>query len=127
MGMMLPLPVVRTAEERVLVVTVAVILAWTFGTMRVKATVKGVFTIAGADVEVADDFLVADVVMEVARWITIQAEAEEMDEEDETAVVFLRWRLGAGAISVVAVVETPVVTHEVILTNGEVMTYLNRL
>jgi hypothetical protein len=66
MGMMLPFPVVRTAEDRVLVVMAPVIR--TFETMRVKATtVKGVFTIAGAaDVEVAEDSLVADEVTEVA-------------------------------------------------------------
>jgi hypothetical protein len=64
--MMLPL-----LEDRVLVVVIVpviLVLAWTFETMRVKATtVKGVFTIAGAaDVEVAEDSLVADEVTEVA-------------------------------------------------------------
>jgi hypothetical protein len=56
-------------EDRVLVVIVPVIAVpvWTFETMPVKATVKGVFTIVGAaDVVVAEDSLAADVVTEVA-------------------------------------------------------------
>jgi hypothetical protein len=50
-----------------------------------------------------------------------------MDEEDETAVVFHSQRLGAGAISVVAVAETHAVIHEAILTNGEVTMYPKRV
>lgn len=122
---LLLLRVVQTAEERVLVLIVPVILVpvWTFETTRVKATVRGVFTIAGAaDVVVAEGSLAEDEVTGVAWRITIQAVAEEMDAEDETAVVFHKRRLGAGAISVVAVVETHAVIHEAILTNGEVTT-----
>jgi hypothetical protein len=54
-------------------------------------------------------------------------EVEEMDEEDETAVVFLRVTAQGKGYLAWRWSKTPVVTHEVILTNGEVMTYLNRL